>query len=89
MKSIPVPEVEGDRRDARSRIQPEVINRSDTATDYEILPKRWIVKCPLGWLGLSRRIVGDLEDLTCSYKALIVQAEGRSCAASCKVEFIR
>lgn len=34
----------------------EIIKRSDTAKDFEPLPRRWVVERTFAWLGRSRRL---------------------------------
>lgn len=41
----------------------EIIQRSDQANGFEILPKRWIVERSLAWLTRHRRLVRDFEQL--------------------------
>lgn len=41
----------------------EIVKRSDTATGFEVLPKRWIVERTFGWLGRCRRLAKDFENL--------------------------
>jgi transposase len=40
------------------------IKRSDRAKGFIVLPKRWIVERPFGWLGRCRRLAKDVEILT-------------------------
>ena len=50
----------------------EIVKRSDTATGFEVLPKRWIVtpracvpsERTFGWLGRCRRLAKDFENLS-------------------------
>jgi transposase len=42
----------------------EIVKRSDQASGFEVLPKRWIVERSLAWLGRCRRLAKDLENLT-------------------------
>ena len=41
----------------------EIVKRSDTATGFVVLPKRWIVERTFGWLGRCRRLAKDYENL--------------------------
>jgi putative transposase len=41
----------------------EVVKRSDRATGFVVLPKRWIVERTFAWLGRSRRLSKDYEAL--------------------------
>jgi transposase len=42
----------------------EIIRRSDAATDFEALPRRWIVERTIAWLNRCRRLVKHLDNLT-------------------------
>jgi transposase len=42
----------------------EIVKRSDQATGFEVLPKRWIVERTFGWLGRCRRLAKDFENRT-------------------------
>jgi len=39
----------------------EIIKRSDAATGFEVLPRRWVVERTLAWLGRCRRLAKDFE----------------------------
>lgn len=39
----------------------EIIKRSDSAKDFEILPRRWVVERTFAWLGRCRRLAKDFE----------------------------
>ena len=41
----------------------DIVNRSDTAKGFVVLPKRWIVERTFGWLGRCRRLAKDFECL--------------------------
>ena len=41
----------------------EIVKRSDTATTFTVLPKRWIVERTIGWLNRCRRLAKDWECL--------------------------
>lgn len=55
-------------QNALARILPqlktEIIKRSDTATGFEILPRRWVVERTFAWLNRCRRLAKDWENLT-------------------------
>jgi transposase len=42
----------------------EIVKRSDTATGFEVLPKRWVVERTIAWLNRCRRLAKDWENLT-------------------------
>lgn len=41
----------------------EIVKRSDVASGFKILPKRWIVERTLAWLNRCRRLAKDWENL--------------------------
>jgi transposase len=43
------------------RINIEIVKRSDTAKQFEVLPKRWIVERTIAWLNRCRRLAKDWE----------------------------
>lgn len=52
----------------------EIVKRSDTATGFVLLPKRWIVERTFGWLGRCRRLAKDFENTFRSHAAFFVLA---------------
>jgi transposase len=40
----------------------EIIKRSDTATGFVLLPRRWVVERTFAWLGRNRRLAKDFEE---------------------------
>jgi transposase len=46
-----------------SRVNVEVVKRSDQADRFVVLPKRWIVERTFAWLGRCRRLAKDWECL--------------------------
>ena len=52
----------------------EVIKRSDNASGFEILPRRWVVERTFSWLIGSRRLSVDYELLPEVSEALIYTA---------------
>ena len=44
----------------------EIVNRSDKASAFVVLPKRWIVERSIAWLNRCRRLAKDWENLNLS-----------------------
>lgn len=49
----------------------QIVKRSDAATGFEVLPKRWIVERTFGWFNWYRRLSKDYEELTPNSEAMI------------------
>lgn len=47
-------------------LQIEIVKRSDTASGFRGLPKRWIVERSIAWLNRCRRLAKDWENLNLS-----------------------
>ena len=52
----------------------EIINRSDTANGFEVLPSRWVVERTYAWLGRNRRLTNDFENTIESATAWLFMA---------------
>ena len=52
----------------------EVVKRSDRATGFVVLPKRWIVERTFAWLGRCRRLAKDFENLAVNALAFLCLA---------------
>jgi transposase len=50
-------------RTALTRVNLEIVKRSDQARRFVVLPKRWIVERTFAWLGRCRRLAKDWECL--------------------------
>lgn len=48
---------------AMRQIEVEIVKRSDGATGFAVLPKRWIVERTIAWLNRCRRLAKDWECL--------------------------
>ena len=46
-----------------SRVNVEIVKRSDHAKGFVVLPKRWVVERTFAWLGRCRRLAKDWENL--------------------------
>lgn len=53
------------------KLEVEVVKRSDAATGFAVLPRRWIVERTFGWLMRCRRLVRDYERTETSAEAWI------------------
>ena len=49
----------------------QIIKRSDIATGFEVLPRRWVVERTFAWLGRCRRLAKDWEKSIASAEAWI------------------
>ena len=48
---------------ALSKLEVEIVKRSDQAKGFVVLPKRWIVERTIAWLNRCRRLAKDWECL--------------------------
>ena len=55
----------------------EIVRRSDTATGFVVLPKRWIVERTFAWLGRCRRLAKNWEASIASSEAWLFLASIR------------
>lgn len=55
----------------------EIIERSDKAKGFEVLPRRWVVERTFAWLGRCRRLAKDVEKSIASAEAWIMIAHIR------------
>jgi transposase len=62
------PEFQSAMKRILARVTVEIVKRSDHATGFVALPKRWIVERTFAWVGRCRRLVKDWECL--NHKAL-------------------
>jgi transposase len=49
----------------------EIVKRSDRASGFEVLPRRWVVERTIGWLNRCRRLAKDFENLSRNALAFI------------------
>ena len=52
----------------------EIVKRSDVASGFYVLPKRWIVERTYSWIGRCRRLAKDYENLSRSHAGFIILA---------------
>ena len=57
------PQFQDGLRQVKQQIKVEIIKRSDAATGFTVLPKRWIVERTIAWLNRCRRLAKDWECL--------------------------
>jgi len=55
----------------RPKLEVEVIKRSDAASGFRVLPRRWVVERTFGWLMRQRRLVRDYEATETSAEAWV------------------
>ena len=54
-----------------SKVNVEIVKRSDTAKKFVVLPKRWIVERTFAWLGRCRRLARDWENFNQKARAFL------------------
>ena len=66
----------------------EIVKPSDTASGFEVLPRRWVVERTFAWLGRCRRLAKDWEKSIASCEAWIdiahIRLTTRRLARPCK-----
>jgi transposase len=55
----------------------DIVKRSDQATGFVVLPKRWVVERTLAWLNRCRRLAKDWECLNRKARAFLLLASIR------------
>ena len=55
------PEFQAAMKRTLSRLEVEIVKRSDQAKGFLVLPKRWIVERSIAWLNRCRRLAKDWE----------------------------
>ncbi|MFM2043361.1 MAG: hypothetical protein RLY86_1937 [Pseudomonadota bacterium] len=53
------------------KIDVEIVKRSDTATAFTVLPRRWVVERSIAWLNRCRRLAKDWECLNTTALAFL------------------
>jgi transposase len=54
-----------------------IVKRSDKASGFEVLPRRWVVERTIGWLNRCRRLAKDFENLNLTAVAFLQLASIR------------
>jgi transposase len=52
----------------------EIVKRSDQATGFHVLPRRWVVERTFAWFGRNRRLAKDFERTIASSQAWLYLA---------------
>jgi transposase len=53
------------------RLVLQIVKRSDDATGFQVLPRRWVVERTLAWITGHRRCVRDYERLPAHHEAMV------------------
>jgi len=60
-----------------SRVEVEIVKRSDRVKGFAVLPKRWVVERTLAWLNRCRRLAKDWENLNVKARTFLLLASIR------------
>jgi transposase len=60
-----------------AQVDVDIVKRSDQATGFVVLPKRWVVERTLAWLNRCRRLAKDWECLNRKARAFLLLASIR------------
>lgn len=55
----------------RLRLRLQIVKRSDDASGFVVLPRRWVVERTLAWIARHRRCVRDYERLPTHHEAMV------------------
>ena len=58
-------------------LETEIVKRSDAATGFEVIPRRWVVERTFAWLGRCRRLAKDFENRDRTARAFLLLASIR------------
>ena len=58
-------------------LETEIVKRSETATGFEVIPRRWVVERTFAWLGRCRRLAKDFENRGRTARAFLLLASIR------------
>lgn len=56
------------------RLRLEIVKRSDDASGFVVLPRRWVVERTFSWFGRNRRLAKDYENLADTLAAFVTLA---------------
>lgn len=56
------------------RLRLEIVRRSDDASGFLVLPRRWVVERTFSWFGRNRRLAKDYENLADTLAAFVTLA---------------
>ena len=65
------PKFSAAQKKALPNLKTEIVKRSDQATGFEVIPRRWVVERTFAWLGRCRRLAKDFENSTRNALAFI------------------
>ena len=71
------PQFQSALRKVMTKIDVEIVKRSDHARGFVVLPKRWIVERTFAWLNRCRRLAKDWENLSDRALAFLLLASIR------------
>jgi transposase len=71
------PQFQSALRKVMTKIDVEIVKRSDQARGFVVLPKRWIVERTFAWLNRCRRLAKDWENLSDRALAFLLLASIR------------
>ena len=60
-----------------AQVNVEIVKRSDHATGFTVLPKRWVVERTFAWLNRCRRLANVWECLNRKARAFLLLASVR------------
>ncbi len=58
-------------------LETEIVTRSDVASGFEVIARRWVVERTFAWLGRCRRLAKDFENRTRTARAFLLLASIR------------
>jgi transposase len=64
-------------RAVMAQVNVEIVKRSDQASGFAVLPKRWVVERTFAWLNRCRRLAKDWECLNLKGRAFLLLASVR------------